>query len=125
MEIKHTSGAPRIVTDNKDPDKLVTTESIPKGISEIRDSFEAAPEGSPLSENLGMISGPLIGTMIGNAIGDSANHSDENAATEGTPQSRSANDEALEGAEKQKELISKEKEVRRQSHSFFRKPDDD
>ncbi|HSE41576.1 MAG TPA: hypothetical protein VLH08_12515 [Acidobacteriota bacterium] len=126
MEIKPTSGAVRIVTDNKDPDKLATTKSTSNGISETRDSFETTQEGSPLSD-LGIFSGPLIGTMIGSAIGDAANDSAEDAAkTPTTPRkSSTANDEASQIAEQQKGLIDKEKEVRRQSYSFFRKPDDD
>ncbi len=85
------------------------------GIASSRDSFETAPQkDNGLFSNVNR--GSLIGSVVVGAIDHSLNTKGNNLENYDFPGSSSqmktnnANDEALEGAEKQRELLEKQKE---------------
>ena len=133
MEIKRTTG-PTSIPNNTETLASATDskQKVSKGIAESRDSFETdSAQPNSLFSDFGIITGPIIGTAIGKAIGNYANDGDESAATpplnpsEIRLQSTSANDEAADIAEKQRDLIQGQKEPRRRTYSLTTKPDDD
>jgi hypothetical protein len=121
MPIRPIGNSWPAATNNEDTQQSSIQPDTSKGVAEICDSFEPHNE----------FGGPLIGTLIGSAIGEFANNTNETQASDSRPsraqlQSKNANDEAIEAAKKQKELISNEKEPRRQTHLLkLSKPDPD
>jgi hypothetical protein len=101
-------GTPTPINTNIETNEQ-STKPASKGVGDIPDSFEQLKE---------VLSQPLIGTMIGNAIGEASNSGEDVPV-----RSQSANEAAMEGANKQKELIQDQKEPRRPTHSFKRDPD--
>ena len=101
-------GTPTSINTNIETNEP-STKAVSKGVGDIPDSFEQLQ---------GTVSQPIIGTMIGNAVGEGSNNGDEAPV-----KSQSANEQAMEGAKKQKELIEDQKEPRRQTYSLKRDPD--
>jgi hypothetical protein len=132
MPIRPIGTPAPVTTNNKNTTQQHETKSrASKGIAETSDSFE--PHQGGISDLFGAFQGPVIGTVIGKAIGNSANTSKETQATSSSLgdshiqlESTNANDQAIDIANKQKDLLDNEKQPRRQTFSLkLKKPDPD
>lgn len=117
MKINRSNNTPIDSVKVDTPNQTEQLHPTKTGIASYRDSFEVAQQkGNSLFGNA--IGGPIIGTMIGEAIGDAANDKDagKEAIGSGSPFkekiSKSADDAAMEIADKQREVLDKEKKER-------------